>query len=190
MRRRTVRTLGLHGCDSGFKIFMRPSPRVYICIFLGVYLLYPCISLSRVQHQLFGWLMIFFFLSQFKRIFLIPAAHTERRRRAPLQQRGSFRHGVAQSDIFLHMLPSFSLSRGVQRRVETAAALWECFEHYRDLKNGWNSVKAHGDDGFLIARVMTSFKKCFTSILDISWRGSDCAGWRFCVFPGCRVSDF
>lgn len=59
------------------------------------------ICLSRVQPQLSGWLLVF---ADFKRIFMIPAVHKERRRCAPLQQPGSFKHGVAQSDIFLHIL--------------------------------------------------------------------------------------
>lgn len=63
---------------------------------------FACISLSRVQNQLSGCLVIF---ADFKRIFLIPVAHTERRRCAPLQQPGAFKHGVAQSYVFLHMLP-------------------------------------------------------------------------------------
>lgn len=64
------------------------------------------ISLSRVQHQLCGWLVIFFFfLLIFKRIFLIPVALTELRRCAALPQPGSFKHGEAQSDLLLHMVP-------------------------------------------------------------------------------------
>lgn len=101
------------------------------------------ISLSRVQHQLSARLVIppplfFFLLADFEAHFLDSScAHGAP---AMLQQPGSFEHGVAQSDIFLHTLPSFSPSRGVQRRVETVAALWECFEHYQDFTNGWDSV--------------------------------------------------
>lgn len=39
MCRRTVRTLGLHDCDSVFKILMCPSPHIYICICVRLYLL-------------------------------------------------------------------------------------------------------------------------------------------------------
>lgn len=40
MCRRTVRTFGLHDCDSVFKILMYPSPHIYICICLRVCLLF------------------------------------------------------------------------------------------------------------------------------------------------------
>lgn len=38
---RTVRTLGLHDCDSVFKILMYHSPHIYMCIFVRLYFLFP-----------------------------------------------------------------------------------------------------------------------------------------------------
>lgn len=71
----------------------------------------------------------------------------------------------------------------MQRRVETVAALWECFEHYPDFKNGWNSVKVHADDGFLTERVMTSFckKMFYFSLSDQSAELGLCAGHQMWV---------
>lgn len=64
------------------------------------------ISLSRVQHQLSGWLMVFFFLLIFKRIFLIPVVqHGAPAMRTPSTAgliqawRGSIRHFPAHGAV-------------------------------------------------------------------------------------------
>lgn len=104
MCRRTVRTLGLHDCDSVFKILMCPSPHIYICIFVRVYLLCVVSPYISRTHSVFAGHLKINIAASFKRLFFIPAMNTESWRCAPLQQPGLFRHGVAQSDIFLHRL--------------------------------------------------------------------------------------
>lgn len=105
MCRRTVRTLGLHDCDSVFKILMCPSPHIYIRIFVeGLLVVCACCLTFReaIRYQLpISILTLLLVLSAFS---FIAAMNTESWRCAPLQQPGSFRHGVAQSDIFLHRL--------------------------------------------------------------------------------------
>lgn len=153
------------------------------------------ISLSLVQHQLSGWLMIF---AGFKRIFLIPVVHTERRRCAP-----PFNSRAHSSMAWLNQTFPCTCCRNLVFRAACSDA-WKQWRLFGNVLNtiktsrmgGTRSarIKAHGDDGFPIARVMTSFKKCFTSVLVIRARSSVCAGSSDVGFTsfqaaGCRVSS-
>ncbi len=76
MCRRTVRTLGLHDCDSVFKILMCPSPHIYICIFV-VLQAHIRVALHFVDTSSVCCLFKLNIAACFKRLFFIPAMNTE-----------------------------------------------------------------------------------------------------------------
>lgn len=160
MRRRTVRTLGLHDCDSGFEIFMRPCPGVYICIFPGVYLFYPrCLhfpqSCSSIRCRRGLWFFIYLFIYSrffFKAHFLdssrargAPATNSRARSSMAWLNQTFFAFRAACSDAW----KKWRLFGNVLNTIKTSQM------------GGTRSarIKARGDDGFLSARVMTSLKK-------------------------------
>lgn len=160
MRRRTVRTLGLHDCDSVFEIFMRPCPGVYICIFLGVYLFYPrCLHFPQsCAASAVGAACDFFFFF----FLLIFKAHFLDSSRA---------HGAPGDAHRFDSRARSSMAWLNQTFFAFRAACSDAWKKWRLFGNVLNTIKtsqmggtrsarikAHGDDGFLSARVMTSLK--------------------------------